>query len=76
MGYINLVAYIQREIDNILRDLWFWARAYIDDIVCGARLLLDLLEKLQTLFEIFLYYNISIKPTKSFLNYPDVTLLG
>lgn len=28
------------------------------------------------LFEIFLHYNISIKPTKSFLNYPDVRLLG
>ncbi len=28
------------------------------------------------MFEIFLRYNISIKPTKSFLNYPDVRLLG
>ena len=28
------------------------------------------------LFEIFLRYNISIKPTKSFLNYPDMGLLG
>lgn len=28
------------------------------------------------LFKIFLHYNISIKLTKSFLNYPDVGLLG
>lgn len=28
------------------------------------------------LFEIFLYYNISIKLTKSFLNYLDVRLFG
>ena len=28
------------------------------------------------MFEIFLEYNISIKPTKSYLNYPDVSLLG
>lgn len=76
MGYINSVAYIQREIDNILRDVQSWARAYVDDIVCGARSLPDLLNKLRTLFEIFLYYNISIKPTKSYLNYPDVALLG
>ena len=76
MGYINSVAYVQREIDNILRDVRSWARAYVDEIVCGARSLPDLLEKLQTLFEIFLYYNISIKFTKSFLNYPDVALLG
>lgn len=76
MGYINLVAYIQLEIDNILRSVRSWARAYIDDIVCGARSLPDLLEKLQTLFEIFLIYNISISPTKSYFNYPDVALLG
>lgn len=44
--------------------------------MCGARSLPDLLNKLRTLFEIFLYYNISIKPIKSYLNYPDVALLG
>lgn len=76
MGYINSVAYVQRKIDNILQDVRSWARAYVDDIVCRARSLPDLLEKLRTLFEIFLYYNISIKPTKSFLNYPNVALLG
>lgn len=76
MGYINSVAYVQREIDNILREIRAWARAYVDDIVCGAKSLLDLLDKLRMLFEIFLHYNISIKPTKSFLNYPDLKLLG
>ena len=74
--YINLVTYVQCEIDNILRSVWLWARAYIDDIVYGARSLPNLLEKFQTLFEIFLKYNISISPTKSYLNYSDVALLG
>lgn len=76
MGYINSVAYVQRKIDNILPDVRSWARAYVDDIVCRARSLPNLLEKLRTLFEIFLYYNISIKPTKFFLNYPDIVLFG
>ena len=76
MGYINLVAYVQRKIDNILRSVRSWAQAYIDDIVCGAKSLPDLLDKLRTLFEIFLKYNISISPTKSFLNYPNMALLG
>lgn len=76
MGYINSVAYVQREIDNIFRAVQAWVRAYIDDIVCGAKSLPDLLDKLRTLFEIFLAYNISISPTKSYLNYPDVVLLG
>ena len=76
MGYINSVAYVQREINNILRDVRDWARAYIDDIICGGSSLKDLLHKLRILFEIFLRYNISIKPTKSYLNYPDVGFLG
>lgn len=76
IGYINSVVYVQREIDNILRAVRAWARAYIDNIVCGAKSLSDLLDKLRTLFEIFLAYNISISPTKSYLNYPDVVLLG
>ena len=43
MGYINLVAYVQREIDNILQEIHAWARAYIDDIIYRARSLSDLL---------------------------------
>ena len=76
MGYINSVAYLQREIDNILHNIRAWTQAYIDNIVCGAKSLPDLLAKLRTLFEIFLAYNISISPTKSYLNYPNVVLLG
>ena len=76
IGYINSVAYVQQEIDNILQEVRAWVRAYVDDIIYGARSLSYLLEKLCILFDIFFEYNISIKPTKSFLNYPDVGLLG
>lgn len=76
MGYINSMAYVQREINNILRDVRDWARAYIDDIICGGSSLDNPLRKLCILFEIFLRYNISIKPTKSYLNYSDIGLFG
>lgn len=76
MGYINFVAYVQREIDNISRNVCDWARTYVDNIICGATSLDDLLSKLYIFFEIFVAYNISIKLTKTFLNYPDVGLLG
>lgn len=76
MGHINLVAYVQHKIDNILQNVQSWIRAYVDNIVCRAKLLPNLFKKLQTLFEIFFHYNISIKPTKFFLNYPDVMLFG
>lgn len=48
----------------------------MDNIICGVKFLSDLLKKLRILLDIFLKYNISIKPSKSFLNYPNVGLLG
>ena len=53
-----------------------WAQAYVNDIICEAKSLTDLLQKLRIFFDIFFEYNISIKPTKSFLNDPDVGILG
>lgn len=76
MDYINFVAYVQCKIDNILRDIRDWAQAYINDIICGGSSLLNLFCKLYILFKIFLYYNISIKPTKLYLNYSNISFFG
>lgn len=70
------MAYVQYEIDNILQSVYAWAWAYIDDIICKAKSLSDLLGKLHIFFDIFFKYNISIKPTKFFLNYLDVGFLS
>lgn len=63
-------------MDNIFRDIRAWAQAYVDDIVYRTKSLPDLLGLLLTLFDIFLVNNISIKPTKLYLNYPNVALFG
>lgn len=68
--------YVQREIDNNFRSVWSLVPVYINDIVCVAKSLPDLLDKLQTLFEIFLNYNISICPIKSYFNYSNMAFLG
>lgn len=65
MGYINLIGYVQCEIENILQVVEEWAQAYIDNIVHGGKSLTDLFVKLCILFDIFLHYNISIQRTKS-----------
>ena len=52
------------------------AQAYIDNIICGMKSLPDLPKKLRMLFDIFMYYNISIKLIKSYFNYPNVRFLG
>lgn len=53
-----------------------WAQAYMNNIICNTKLLSNLLQKLRILFKIFLKYNISIKPTKSYINYYNIGLLG
>ena len=60
------MAYVQHEIDNILQNVRTLVWVYIDDIIYKAKSLSDLLKKLHIFFDIFLKYNISIKPTKSF----------
>lgn len=64
------------EIDNILRNIQDWTRAYINNIIYGRNFLADLLYKFRILFEIFLHYNISIKQTKLYLNYLDFGFLA
>jgi hypothetical protein len=38
MGFRNSPAYVQRKMDKILADMGF-AKAYIDDVVTGSRML-------------------------------------
>lgn len=76
MGYINSVAYIQREINNILLEVKDWTCVYVNNIICSAKSLDNLFSKLRILFKIFVAYRILIKSTQSFLNYPDVSLFG
>ena len=45
IGYINLVAYIQHKIDNILYNVRDWDRAYINNIICKGTSLENLLHK-------------------------------
>lgn len=56
--------------------MYAWARVYVDDIICRAKSLPDLVQKLRILFNIFLDYNILIKSIESYLNYFDIGLLG
>ena len=74
-GFRNTPAYTQREMDRILADLPF-ARAYMDDIVFAGRTLEEHTMQVRQLFSRFVSLNIAIKPTKAFLGYPSVTLLG
>ena len=74
MGCMNSIAYVQHQIDKILRGL-ARAKAYVDDIVTEAVTFPEHLQDLRRLFQLFVEYNITLSPGKVFLGYPDVKLL-
>lgn len=76
MGYVNSVAYVQRQIDQILRPFRDYCQAYIDDIVIASKTFEDHLAHLDQIFACLESYNVAIAPHKSFIGYPDVQLLG
>lgn len=76
MEYKNLVAYVQRQIDKLLWPYKNFAHTYIDNIIIFSWILIEHLTHLDTIFSMLKVNNISIKPTKVFLAYPIVQLLG
>ena len=76
IGYRNSPTYMQRFIDQLLRAYAHFARTFINDIVIYSDSLEDHLGHLETIFGTFCKKNIAIAPTKSFVGYPGVKLLG
>jgi RNase H-like domain found in reverse transcriptase/Reverse transcriptase (RNA-dependent DNA polymerase)/Integrase zinc binding domain len=76
MGYCNSAAYVQRQIDNILRDHRSFSRAYIDDIVIASKTLEEHERHLHAVLATLAKYNISLNPAKSFIGFPSIQLLG
>ena len=75
MNFRNNFAYVQRQIDVILRQYRVFVRTYIDDIVVFNKILKKYLKHLTKVFELFRKLNIFFKFFKTFLNYFIVVLL-
>jgi transposase InsO family protein len=75
MGFKNSPSYVQRQIERLLRPFPF-AKAYIDDVVISSKTLDEHVQHLRAIFSMFSSVGISIKPSKAFLGYPSVRLLG
>ena len=75
MSFKNISSYVQRKIDNILREFKEFCRTYIDDIVIFNKILEKHVSHLQLIFELFISFNINLSSTKSFFEYLTVQLL-
>ena len=76
MGYKGSPPYVQRQTDALLRPLRAFVRAFVDDIIVFSRTLADHESHLRQLFQLLRDKKASLAPTKSFLGFPSVMLLG
>ena len=76
MGYKGSPPYVQRQTDAMLRPFKDFAKAFVDDIIVFSHTLRDHLIHLNHIFGLFRSKRVSLSPTKSFIGYPSVTLLG
>ena len=71
----NSIAYVQRQMNIILRKFRDFVRTYIDDVIIKSRSFKDHLNHLRSIFTLFTKLRIFIKSIKIFLDYADVLLL-
>lgn len=76
MGYKGSPPYVQRQTDAMLRPFKEFAKAFVDDIIVFSRSLQEHLSHLRQIFDLFRAKRVSLSPTKSFIGYPSVILLG
>ena len=75
INFKNISFYVQREINNILRDYKKFCRAYIDDIIIFSKILNEHQKHLNAIFNLFNRLYIKNFFIKSFLEYFSVQLL-
>ena len=76
MGFKNAPAHAQRFMDETLRDHADYAAAFIDDIIIFSETKQEHLIHLAAIFSLFRQRNVTLAPSKSFLAFPLVKLLG
>jgi hypothetical protein len=74
MSHRNTKTYVQRKMNNILRD-YSWVKTYIDDVIVFSETLKKHLEHLSQLFALFKTLNITLKAKKTYLEYFSISLL-
>ncbi len=75
MSHRNTNAYVQREMNNILRK-YSWVKTYIDDVIVFSKTLNDHIQHLTQLFALFQHLNITLKTKKTYLKYSSISLLS
>lgn len=76
MGYINSIAYVARQMAITLRGCEDYSCVYVDDIVIYSDSFTDHLSHLSTVFSRLNAINITLSPSKTYIGFTNVKLLG
>ena len=71
----NNPAYVQKQINGLLKPFDF-IKTYVDDVIIFNRTLKDHANHFHEIFGLFDKMNIALKPSKSYIGYPTMMLLG
>ena len=74
MSFRNSSIYVQRKIDQLLREYRVFARVYINDVVIFNKILKKYIQYLTIIFELFVKLRINLKFFKTYLNFFFVIL--
>lgn len=76
MGFKNSPPFMQRKMDSLLCEFRTFCHTYVDDTVIFSATLENHLRHLHAVFGRFQQLGITLKPTKAFIDFPSVILLG
>ena len=76
IGFKNNPAYVQKQIDDLLRPFKTFAKVYVDDVVIFNQSVKKHTGHFEHIFGLFGKMNIALKLSKSYIDYPTVALLG
>ena len=75
MSYRNSSAYVQKQIDKMLRNYQRFVKTYVNDIVIFFKTLQNHVMHLRQVFKVLIQNNISINSIKTFLEFSFVNFL-
>ena len=74
MNFRNSSIYVQRKIDQLLREYRVFARVYVNDVVIFNKILKKHIQHLTIIFELFVKLRINLKFFKTYLSFFFVIL--
>ena len=76
MSFRNSLIYVQKKIDQLLREYRVFARVYVNDVIIFNKILKKYIQYLIIIFSLFIKLRINFKLIKTYLSFFFIILLN